>query len=81
MNARKCLSCKGNWACRRSRITEQEGTPQVKRTARRRVRPRRHRMTVTADADGLVGLSGAALLTETAAVVGSGTVGGVGAVA
>src|SRR5829696_104770 len=58
------------WACRRSRITAQEGTPQVKRTARRRVRPRRRRMTVTADADGLVGLSGAVLLTETAAVVG-----------
>jgi hypothetical protein len=24
VNTRKCLSCKGNWACRRSRIAEQE---------------------------------------------------------
>jgi Transposase DDE domain group 1 len=41
----------------------------VKRTARRRGRPRR-RIAVSVDADGLVGLAGAVLLAETAAVVG-----------
>jgi hypothetical protein len=58
VNARKCLACKGNLGLRRSKYTEQEGTPWVKGSRRSR------RVKVRADGSGLVSRAGVALLRE-----------------
>lgn len=56
----KCLACKGFWACRRSEITDQEGTSLVQVTTRR------PKITATADGVGVVSHAGARLLADLA---------------
>ncbi len=60
MNARKCLSCKGNLGLRQSEFSEQEGTPRVQSNRRS------GRVKVSADGAGLVSRAGALLLRELA---------------
>jgi hypothetical protein len=60
MDDGKCLAGKAFWACRRTRITEQEGTSLMQATARR------PKITPTTDGGGVVSYAGARLLAHLA---------------